>query len=108
MHRGEIWTAAGREKFSNKPARVLIVQREISIPVHQSIIVCRITSNIAVLPFMRLRLQPSGSNGLLVESDVMADKILTLRKSDLAKKLGNISQDELERLDELLLFWIGL
>jgi hypothetical protein len=37
MHRGEIWTAAGREKFSNKPVPVLIVQREISILVHQSI-----------------------------------------------------------------------
>lgn len=77
-------------------------KEKISIPVHQSIIVCRITSNIAVLPFMRLRLKPGDSNGLLVESDVMADKILTLRKSDLAKKLGNISEDE------LLLFWIEL
>ena len=108
MHRGEICPAAGREKFSNKPAPVLIVQRDISIPAHQSIIVCRITSNIAVLPFMRLRLQPSDSNGLLLDSDVMADKVLTLRKSDLAQKLGNISEDELERLDELLFFWIGL
>ena len=57
MLRGEIWVAAGREKFSNKPAPVLIVQRSVATPVHQSIIVCRITSDIQNLPLMHLRIE---------------------------------------------------
>ncbi len=108
MKRGEIWTAAAGEPFSNKPAPVLIVQRDIAIPVHQSIIVCRITSNIAELPFMRLRIVPDENNGLMIESDVMADKVLTLKKTKLAQRIGTITQDEAERLDALLLFWMGL
>ena len=108
MLRGEIWVAAGREKFSNKPAPVLIVQRSIAIPVHQSIIVCRLTSEVQNLPFMRLRIEPDDNNGLKVASDIMADKVLTLRKADLSEKIGSINADQLSNLDELLFFWIGL
>ena len=95
MLRGEIWVAAGREKFSNKPVPVLIVQRSIAIPVHQSIMVCRITSDTQNLPFMRLRIEPDNINGLKVLSDVMADRVLTLRKADLSEKIGSISADQL-------------
>ena len=108
MLRGEIWIAAGREKFSNKPAPVLIVQRSIVIAVHQSIIVCRLTSDVQNLPFMRLRIEPDDNNGLKVASDIMADKVLTLRKADLSEKIGSINADQLSSLDELLFFWMGL
>jgi mRNA interferase MazF len=108
MLRGEIWVAAGREKFSNKPAPVLVVQRSIAIPVHQSIIVCRITSDIQNLPFMRVRIVADENNGLKVASDVMADKVLTLRKADLSEKIGCINAEQLSSLDELLFFWMGL
>lgn len=57
---------------------------------------------------MRLRLKPNETNGLKVESDIMADKILTLKKSDLVQKIGLITDEEAEKLDTLRLFWMGL
>ena len=57
---------------------------------------------------MRLRIEPDENNGLKVASDIMADKVLTLRKADLSEKIGSIHADQLSSLDELLFFWMGL
>ena len=108
MQRGEIWIATGNEGFSGKPAPFVIVQRNMSIPLRQSVMVCRVTSSLEDAMLFRLSLNPSAENGLEKPSSISVDKVLTIKKSNLTRQIGRITENELLQLDDLLRFWLGL
>ena len=51
---------------------------------------------------------PDEQNGLRKPCFVMADKIVTMRKSSLGKKLGEPSCDDMGRVDEALRASLGI
>ena len=108
MQRGDIWIATGNDGFSGKPAPFVIVQRSLAIPMRQSIIVCRVTSVLDDATLFRLRIEPSQENELEKPSSISVDKVLTLKKSNLTHRIGRIADIEMQNLDHLLRFWLGL
>ena len=66
------------------------------------------TSEIVAAPDFRVTVDPSKTNGLLVRSQVMADKPVTVRRARLGRMIGRLGADDIGRLNVALAFVMGL
>lgn len=66
------------------------------------------TSEIVSAPDFRVTVDPSQANGLLVRSQVMADKPVTVRRTRIGQTIGRLDADDIARLDVALAFVMGL
>ena len=107
MRRGEIWTVSGGGDYTGKPRPVVIVQSD-RIPEIGSITVCGLTSEDAGAPLFRVAIKPSSLNGLVVESEIMVDKISTVRQSRLGRLIGRLNNNEIEALNRSLAQFLDL
>lgn len=107
MKRGEIWIAAGGKGYAGNPRPVVIVQddRFDSTP---SISICAFTSDPAEAPLFRVEVEPSEENGLEKASRLMVDKITTVPKSKLDRRIGRLSDGDVIRLKRAILTFLGL
>jgi mRNA interferase MazF len=104
--RGDIWTAAGGG-YSGKPRPAVIIQDNAFVD-RRSATICLITSIEERFPLFRVEVQPNVENGLEKVSFCMADKIITVRFDQLGKRVGRLSADDMSRLDQALLVYLGL
>ena len=107
MRRGEIWTAAGGADYSGKPRPVVIIQDD-RFTATGSITVCAFTSNPIEAPLFRLAIEPTESNGLEKTSRLMVDKITTIPKAKLGRRIGRLGDEEIVRLNRAILIFLGL
>jgi mRNA interferase MazF len=107
MKRGEIWTAAGGPEYLGKPRPVVIVQRSYFDEL-DSVSVCALTSFIEEAPIFRVSVDPSQSNGLAVDSQLMVDKITTLPKGKLRRRIGVLSDNDMLALNRAMASFLGL
>lgn len=107
MTRGEIWSAAGGSDYAGKPRPVVIVQDD-RFDATASITVCAFTSQTIEAPLFRLVIEPSESNGLHATSRLMVDKITTMPKQKLGHRIGQLSDEDLLRLNRAMLIFLGL
>ncbi len=107
MTRGEIYTAAARGAYSGKPRPVLIVQDD-RFDATASVTVCPFTTSTVDAPLIRIRVEPTHTNGLDRPSSVMVDKITTMPRSGLGERLGRVLDDELVQLNRSLMVFLGL
>jgi len=107
VKRSELWTAAGGSRYVGKPRPVLIVQED-RFNENDSITVCPLTSDPSDLPLFRILIGPSPSNGLLLPSRVMVDKVSTVLRDNLASRIGQLTAPEMIRVDRALLIFLGL
>ena len=107
MKRGDIVIAV-TPGDSGKPQPAAVVQSDIFNPTHASITLCPITSHLVDAPLFRLNLQPTAENGLGVSSQIMVDKITTVRKEKLRQTIGRLSSAEIDTLNRALYLWLGL
>lgn len=107
MRRGEIWTVAGGPDYTGKPRPAVIVQDD-SFEGTQSVTICTVTTNPTEAPLFRVLVEPSEQNGLLVPGRLMADKIATVRKSKLGRQIGRLADEDILRLNQAMLVFLGL
>jgi len=107
MNRGEIWTVAGGEGYAAKPRPVVIVQDRLFAELN-SITICPFTSDPIALPLFRILVEPSAGNGLRLASRIMVDKITTVAKSKLGRRIGQLSDQDLLRLNRAIVVFLGL
>lgn len=107
MKRGEIWTVPDGGGYAEKPRPVVIVQDEAFAAI-DSVTICPLTSDPTDLPLFRIPLLPQDDNGLRQESRIMADKITTVRKTKLGSRIGIVSQDDMRRLNQALVVFLGI
>ena len=60
------------------------------------------------LPFFRVPVQPSAANGLQFPSRIMVDKIVTVSKTRLGRRIGQLDRADIVRLDESMRVFLGL
>jgi mRNA interferase MazF len=106
MKRGEVWTVSGTG-YAGKPRPALIIQDHAFLSL-DSMTICPITSDPDDLELFRVSLLPSDENGLRQLSHVMADKIITLPKSKLGKRIGVLDADDLRRVETAIMIFLGL
>ena len=86
----------------------MIVQSDVFPDEHGSVIVCQITSALEDAPDFRVTIEPSKSNGLLRTSQIMVDKLVTIRCRRIGSRIGRLEDREVRRLNRALAFVMGL
>ncbi|MDQ2638505.1 MAG: type II toxin-antitoxin system PemK/MazF family toxin [Actinomycetota bacterium] len=108
MNRGEIWTVAGGV-YAAKPRPAVIVQDDL-FDATTSVTVAPMTSTLLDAPLMRIRI--SGGDGRLSgldhDSDVMIDKLTTVRRSNLHARVGRLTAEEVVEVERTMMAFLGL
>ncbi len=107
MKRGEIWTIAGGGDYTGKPRPAVIIQGE-QFEEGGSVTICAFTSDPTEAPVFRIKVEPSEANGLRQPSSLMVDKVNTVRRVRLGKKIGRLADQDVLRLNRGLLVFLGL
>lgn len=106
MSRGDVVIVAAPDDYG-KPRPAVIVQSNAIPESHASIVICRMTSELAEADF-RITVEPSSETGLVVRSQVMADKPVTIRRERVGRLVGRLGAADLARLNAALAFVMGL
>ncbi len=107
MQRGDIVLTVFSGDFG-KPRPAVVVQTNLVNETHASVTLCPLTSRLIDAPLFRLDVEPSEGNGLQKPSQVMVDKIATVRRERVREVIGKLDEDTLLRLSRSLAFWLGL
>jgi mRNA interferase MazF len=107
VKRGEIYIAAARDPYTGKPRPVLVIQDD-SFDATASITVCPFTTNSIDAPLLRIPVEPSASNGFDRTSSLMIDKITTVPKTNLAERLGQLTGEEMFKLNRSVAVFLGI
>ncbi len=107
MKRGEIWIAAGGAgDYGGKPRPVVIIQSDRFDT--DSLTVCPFTSDPSEAPQFRLPVSPTVSNGLRESSRLMVDKVMTMRRERFGKRIGVLTDHDMDRLNNAIAVFLGL
>jgi mRNA interferase MazF len=90
-----------------KPRPAVVVQAN-ELDGSSSTIVCPMSSHIDLANSLRPVVNPSVRNGLLIRTQIMTDKVSTLRCDRVKRVIGTLDSDARERLNIALLLVLGL
>lgn len=108
MRRGDIVTVAAPGDYG-KPRPAVVIQADVLNQANpDSVIVVLMTSTLRDAPLLRLDIEPAPDNGLQKGSQVMADKIMTVRREKIGPAVGSLSDQQLLALNRLLAVVVGL
>jgi mRNA interferase MazF len=100
MRRGEIWTLRDDE-YASKARPVVIVQGDLG-EVFDSVILCLFTTFVSNDIKTRVKVEPIDENGLRHVSYVMTDKIVSVARGELGKRMGILTDDQMHAISRQL------
>lgn len=106
MIRGELWLVAAGI-YASKPRPALIFQDD-AFEGTDSVTVLPLTSSLVDAPLLRVRLAPSELSGLVRDSEIMIDKITTVRRTNVTARVGRLSTDQLADVERSVMAFLGL
>ncbi|WP_375640509.1 type II toxin-antitoxin system PemK/MazF family toxin [Bartonella sp. MM55XZML] len=104
--RGSLVTIAMQGDFG-KPRPALIIQAN-QFSEHTSMTVLPITSTLVDAPLLRITIQPNAKNGLQKPSQVMIDKIMTVRCDKMSSIFGSLKEKEMLEIERCLAVFLGI
>ncbi|WP_395712122.1 type II toxin-antitoxin system PemK/MazF family toxin [Reyranella sp.] len=107
LNRGDVVTVALQGDFG-KPRPAVIVQSDTFNDTHATISVLPITSTIMSAPVFRITVEPSAANGLRSISQIMTDKIVSVRRERLGARIGALDRETMARVGRSLALWLEL
>jgi mRNA interferase MazF len=107
MKRGEVWTVSGGGAYAGKPRPAVIVQED-RFDSTSSITLCVFTTDPTEAPLLRMLIEPTDRNGLSSASRLMVDKVTTVPKARLGKRIGKLNDEDVVRLNRALTVFLGL
>jgi mRNA interferase MazF len=107
VRRGEIWTVAGGPSYAGKPRPVVILQDD-RFAATQSLTICPFTTDPTPAPLFRLAIEPGTVTVLGSESRLMVDKITTVSKARMGKRIGRLEDQDLVCLNRATIVFLGL
>ena len=107
MKRGEVWTVSAGVPYAGKRRPAVIVQED-RFEATSSITICAFTTDPTDAPLLRMLIEPSDRNGLANASRLMIDKVTTVPKSRLGKRIGKLNDEDVVRLNRALTVFLGL
>lgn len=106
MKRGELWTVAGGV-YASKPRPALILQDDV-FGETSSVTVAPLTSTLTDAPLLRYRVEANDISGLATGSDVLIDKITTVRRTNVRARVGRLSSQQMIEVERLIAAFLGL
>jgi mRNA interferase MazF len=107
LRRGDVVAGIAPGDFG-KPRPVVIVQANVFLEDHASVTVCPLTSHVMGLRLFRVAVAPDEANGLKEPSEVMIDKLTSLRRERIGGPIGRLSAFDMEAVDGALRSWLSL
>jgi mRNA interferase MazF len=107
MKRGEVWTVSGGGLYAGKPRPAVIVQED-RFDSTNSITLCVFTTDPTEAPLLRMLIEPTDRNGLSSASRLMVDKVTTVPKAWVGKRIGKLNDEDVVRLNRALTVLLGL
>ena len=87
-----------------RPALVVQADRFSDIP---SLSVLPLTSDLRNVPAVRIDVEPDAANGLLLPSQIMVDKIVTVGENRIGQTIGQLSNEGMAAVDRALAAFLG-
>ncbi|OIR00253.1 toxin MazF [mine drainage metagenome] len=106
MTRGDFVTIAMQGDFG-KPRLALVIQAN-QFSEHASVTVLPVTSTLVAAPLLRVTVQPGAENGLQKPSQVMLDKVMTVKRDKVGQALGRIDANVLVEVERCLAVFLGI
>ena len=107
VKREDVWTVSGGADYTHKPRPAVIVEDD-SFDGTLFVTVCAFTSDPTEAPLFRLAVEPNQNNGLRTLFRLMVDKISTISKQRLGKKIGRLDDLDIVRLNQAMIVFLGL
>ena len=107
MRRGDVVVCAAPGDYG-KPRPAVVVQSDLFNPTHASVVICPITTHTVEAALFRLPVGPNRRNGLRTESQIMADKLMAVKRERIGDRIGRLSAREMARVSRALLGWLEL
>ena len=93
--------------YAGKPRPAVVLQDD-RFDATKSITICVVTTDPAEAPLFRVPIAPNERNGLNALSRLMVDKITTVPKNKLGRRIGHLDAKDLERVNQAILIFLGL
>jgi mRNA interferase MazF len=111
MKRGDIWIVefgapSGPEQSGQRPA--ILLQDDGLLSALTTVIVLPLTTNLKRLSLPTTLLIPSGESGLTQDSVALCHQIQVRGKARLLRRLGELSENRLAEVQDVLLDALGL
>lgn len=91
-----------------KPRPALVVQSDLFAAIPSVLVLPMTTDQRPSAALFRLAVEPNPRNGLEFPSDVMVDKIQSISKAKIGKRIGALAKEEMDRVDSALRLVLGL
>ena len=91
-----------------KPRPALVIQADVFNQTHASVTLLPVTSTLVDAPLFRLTVEPSPGNGLRALSQIVIDKVTTVRRARIGSTIGHLEDDLLLRVSRALALWVGI
>ena len=105
MKRGDLVTIALSGDYG-KPRPALVIQSDL-FDAHPSITILPVTSELRETPLFRVRVEPSGENGLRKVSEVVVDKTQTVARDKVGSIIGHLEDDAMLAVNRALAVFLG-
>ncbi|EHG4768832.1 type II toxin-antitoxin system PemK/MazF family toxin [Salmonella enterica] len=106
MKRGDLITVAIQGDFG-KPRPALVVQAD-TFEELATVSVLPVTGTITNAPLLRVTLEPDKENGLRKTSQVMIDKVITVRRDKTGQKFGRVNMNTMTEIERRLALFLGI
>ena len=106
MKRGDVVTVTIKGDYG-KPRPALILQSDL-FDQHPSVTVLPITSEIRDTPLFRYNVYQANNNGLTKPSQVMVDKITTIKIEKIGNHIGQLNPRQMTEITRLAALWLGI
>ncbi len=107
MRRGDVVVVVLQGDYG-KPRPALVVQSDLFNETSASVTVAPVTTTVVDAPLFRITLDPSKGNGLRAVSQVMVDKLTTVRRDRVGSTIGRLEDDTMLRVARALALWLGI
>jgi mRNA interferase MazF len=106
MKRGDFVTITMQGDFG-KPRPALVIQAN-HFSQSATVTVLPVTSTLVAAPLLRIKLQPGMENGLQKPSQVMIDKIMTVKREKVGPTFGRLDANVLVEVERCLALFLGI
>ncbi len=108
LRRGDIVTVAAPGDYG-KPRPAVVIQTDaLNEAESEGVVLALMTGTLRAAPLLRLTVEPLPETGLSKPTQVMVDKLTTVRLERIGNVIGRLPERDLVALNRLLAFVIGL
>jgi mRNA interferase MazF len=105
MRRGDLVTIALPGDFG-KPRPALIIQSDL-FDQAPTVTILLISGTFQDTPLLRLSIEPDNENGLRKPSQIMVDKVMTMRRDKVGAPFGKLNAETMVSVNRLLAVFLG-